>query len=397
MLIVDAHQDLAWNMLTFRRDYTRPAAETRRQEQRAGFPDFNGDTLLGWPDYQRGRVAVIFSTLFVSPVSARVNSAWDTQFYTTANEAHAFYRAQLEAYYRLVEEAPDKFRLVLNRSDLESVLACWEANPRPLELSEDAAAEAAERRAGGAAKTSPDGPEEDPSAMPQGNPVGLVMLMEGAEGVRSPGELEEWWQWGVRIVGPAWAGNRYTGGTNQPGPLTSEGFALLEAMGSLGFNLDLSHMDEKAVLQALDVYPGQVLASHANCLALLKDAPTNRHISDRVIAGILERDGVIGAVPYNTYLKVGWRKGDSRTAASLQDVVAHIDHICQMAGDASHAALGSDFDGGFGLQSTPYELDTIADLRKLIPLLEEKGYSEEDIAAILGGNWLDLLKRTLPG
>lgn len=394
MLIVDAHEDLAWNMLTFGRDYTRPAAETRRREQGTQVPFYNGDTLLGWPDYQRGQVAVVFSTLFVAPVSAR-EGIWDTQVYASADEAYRLYRAQLEAYRRLVDDAPDKFRLILSRPDLEAVLPLWEANPEPFAISEEQAAEQQETLLSRNGR-SPAPESEDPDQAPKGNPVGLVMLMEGAEGVREPAELEEWWQWGVRIIGPAWRGNRYTGGTHQPGPLTSQGFALLEAMGNLGFNLDLSHMDEKAALQALDAYAGRVMASHANCAALLKGAETNRHFTDRVIAGLLERDGVIGVVPYNVFLKAGWKKGDPRGAVSLQDLVAHIDYICQMAGDARHAAIGSDFDGGFGLQATPPELDTIADLHKLAPLLHEKGYSEEDVAAILGGNWLDLLKESLP-
>jgi membrane dipeptidase len=77
-------------------------------------------------------------------------------------------------------------------------------------------------------------------------------------------------------------------------------------------------------------------------------------------------------------------------------VADQIDYICQNAGDARHAGIGSDFDGGFGVQSTPPEIDTIADLRKLAPLLAERGYSEGDIAAILGGNWIEMLSKALP-
>jgi membrane dipeptidase len=221
--------------------------------------------------------------------------------------------------------------------------------------------------------------------------------MEGAEGVRSPRELEEWWARGVRIIGPAWAGNRYCGGTGEPGPLTSEGYALLEAMSSLGFGLDLSHMDVKSALQALDAFPGTILASHANAARLLKGLESNRHLPDDVIRGLLERDGVIGVVPYNRFLLPGWSKSDRREAVSLQHVVAQIDTLCQMAGDALHVGLGTDFDGGFGLQSVPPELDTIADLHKLAPLLSEKGYTQADIAAIFGQNWIDRLQHILPG
>ena len=82
--------------------------------------------------------------------------------------------------------------------------------------------------------------------------------------------------------------------------------------------------------------------------------------------------------------------------SSLTTLVDHIDYICQMAGDSLHAGVGSDFDGGFGLQSVPPEIDTIADLQKIGPLLMERGYTEGDVANILGGNWLARLQRDLP-
>ncbi len=359
MIIVDAHQDMAWNILTFGRDYTLSAAETRQHERCTDIPAQNGDTLLGWPDYQKGRVAIIFATLFAAPLRAKLGT-WDTQSYADADQATARYRAQLDAYYVLEDQHPDKFRLVKNQEDLNEILSHWEQDD--LET----------------------------------HPVGLVPLMECAEAVRHPSELEDWWERGVRIIGPAWAGTRYCGGTREPGPLTKEGFALLDGMAGLGFTLDLSHMDEKAVLQSLDEYPGRIIASHANAKALLKGTLSNRYLSDRVIQGIIDRDGTIGIVPYNPFLVNGWKPGDGRWRVGLQHVVAHIDHISQIAGDARHVGIGSDFDGGFGLQKTPAEIDTIADLAKLIPYLAEKGYTEEDIAAVMGRNWIDFLSQNLP-
>jgi membrane dipeptidase len=221
--------------------------------------------------------------------------------------------------------------------------------------------------------------------------------MEGADCVLEFDELEEWWELGLHFIGPAWAGTRFCGGTKEPGPLTKDGLKLLDAMADLGFTLDLSHMDEPAVLETLDRYSGQLVATHANCLALMPEYEYNRLLSDRVIHGILERDGMIGVVPFNTFLKDGWliEKSD-REEVSLDRLVDHIDHICQIAGDARHVGIGSDFDGGFGWQSTPREIDTIADLQKLVPLLLARGYSEDDVAAILGGNWIYQLHRSLP-
>jgi membrane dipeptidase len=231
----------------------------------------------------------------------------------------------------------------------------------------------------------------------QGYPVGLLPLMEGADCILDFGELEEWWELGLRFIGPAWAGTRFCGGTKEPGSLTKDGRMLLDTMADLGFTLDLSHMDEPAVLAALDSYPGQLVATHANCLALMPEYEFNRLLSDRVIHSILERDGMIGVVPFNTFLKDGWLIGKSdREEVSLDRLVDHIDHICQIAGDALHVGIGTDFDGGFGWGSTPYEIDTIADLQKLVPLLLARGYSQEDAADILGGNWINQLHRSLP-
>jgi len=135
------------------------------------------------------------------------------------------------------------------------------------------------------------------------------------------------------------------------------------------------------------------VATHGNALTLLKGSNSNRHLSDRVIRGVLEREGVIGVVAYNSFLLAGWK---SREQVNLGHMVAQIDYICQMAGDPFHVGIGSDFDGGLGLQSTPIGIDTVADLQKLVPLLADKGYSQSDIAAIMGNNWIDRLRNILP-
>jgi membrane dipeptidase len=372
MIIVDAHQDLAWNILTFNRDYTRPAVLTRQLEIDSLAQQHNGDTLLGWEDYQQGKVGLIFATLFAAPQRACMG-AWDHQCYANDQQAHTVYSAQLDAYKRLVEENPDKYRLVLDQKQLNEVVKSWQDHLQNPNASQ--------------------GSDPDRQSRP---PVGLVVLMEGAEGVREPAELEWWQQRGVRIIGPAWAGTRYCGGTKEPGPMTKEGFALLKGMADFGFALDLSHMDEKAALQALDIYPGQIIASHSNAAAPFKVAvDSNRHLSERLIHGLIEREAVIGVVVYNSFLKPDWRKGDRRSDVGLDRVIAQIDHICQIAGDAHHVGIGSDFDGGFGWQSVPDEINTIADLRKLIPLLHERGYAEPDIEAILGKNWIAKLQQIL--
>ncbi|MGA2489687.1 MAG: membrane dipeptidase [Anaerolineales bacterium] len=360
-LIVDAHEDIAYNMLTFGRDYTRPAAETRRIEMVSGSqaPEYTGQALLGWPEYQRGRVAVVFSTLFATPVR-RKTGKWETQAYADYNQAHRLYRTQLDVYRALADRVPDQFQFITTRTHLEAVLADWS------------------------------------EASHENHPVGLVPLMEGAEGVRSPSELDEWWEAGLRMIGPAWAGTRFCGGTRDPGPLTDDGRALLEAMAEIGFTLDLSHMDELSARQSLDLYEGPVIASHANAAVLLPGYDGNRLLPDDVIKGLIARNGIIGVVPFCAFLKTGWKRGDARAGITLETLVSHVDHICQMAGDAQHVGLGSDFDGGFGLNDVPADIDTIADLQKLVPILEGKGYNDEEVTAVLGGNWLRHLRLNLP-
>ena len=361
-LILDSHQDIAWNMLTYGRDYTRPVQETRRLEAGSPTPQLNGDCTVGWPEYQRGEVAAVFATLFAAPI--RKKEPGDVLFYADHHTAHRLYRKQIDIYRKLADSYPDKFRLVSSAKELDSVIEHW-------------------------SKPASDG---------EGHPVGMIYLMEGADGIQSPHELAEWYDLGLRIIGLAWAGTRYCGGTSEPGPLTDDGRKLIAAMMEYSFILDLSHMDEAAALESLERYEGPVAATHSNCAALMRGSETNRHMSDQVIRGLIERDGVIGLIPLNTFLKVGWlrKSGSRKEEVSLDAYIAHIDHVCQLAGDSNHAGIGSDFDGGFGFQSIPRELDTIADLQMVASKLLERGYRESDTANILGGNWLRFLRKHLP-
>lgn len=360
-LVVDAHCDLAWNMLTFGRDYSLSVQETRARERGGSAAARNGDTLIGIPEYRRGQVAVVFSTLFATPRRSSEGD-WDKQSYTTEDQAHRLYMDQMHLYRQLADQKPDEYRLILNHGDLSAHMSAWKAA------------------------------EED------ARQVGLVVLMEGAHAIRNVDELAEWHELGVRLIGLSWGGTRYAGGTREPGPLTEDGVRLLHSMADFNFVLDLSHMDEPAAWQALDEYAGPIVATHVNCLALLPNFPTNRHFSDGLMRAIVRRGGIVGNVPVNSFLKSGWtRKSTSGTdEIRLDAFAAHIDHICQLAGDSLHSGIGTDFDGGFGVQSVPAEIDTIADLQKLAPLLRARGYSDSDAANIFGLNWLRLLTASLP-
>jgi len=359
-LIVDSHEDLAWGMLTYGRDYTRSVSETRRAEVGTPSVSQNGDTLLGWPEFQAGRIGIVFATLFAAPIRHRLHAS-ESQVYETLEQAREVCLTQLGAYQKLVAAHPDRFRPVRSQAELHETLALWTASPE------------------------------------QEHPVGLVLLMEGADAISDLSDLEGWFSDGLRIIGPAWVGTIHAGGWKEPGTLTTSGQRLLKEMERLRFILDVSHMDVPAASEAMDRYGGPIAATHGNCLALLPGYPSNRQFPDRVIRGVIDRDGVVGVVPYNVFLKVGWTRAQSnRAEVKLETLTEHIDHICQLAGDARHVGIGSDFDGGFGLQSTPAEIDSIADLQLLVPLLLQRGYSEDQVERILGGNWVALLERGLP-
>jgi membrane dipeptidase len=157
--------------------------------------------------------------------------------------------------------------------------------------------------------------------------------------------------------------------------------------------LDLSHMDEQAFFQSLDLYDGPIIASHSNPRVLTNNL--NRHLSDEMIKALVQHDGVIGTLIFNKFLLRGWETGDAKDAATVETVVAAIDHVCQIAGDARHAAIGTDFDGGFGMKSTPAGFDTVADLQIIAPELARRGYSAADVELIMSGNWMRVLRGAL--
>lgn len=357
--LIDAHEDIACSALSFNRNLCLSALETRTLEKGTQIPIWNhGEATLGWPEYQSGKVALIFATIFIAP-AAYSSGAWDIMAYHNTTEAEKMMAQQFDYYHRLVEEAPDKFRLVCSRSDLHAVLSPWEKNE------------------------------------PGTHPVGLVLLLEGAEGLGSPHLLEEYYERGLRQVGPVWAGTRYCAGTAEDRPFDAEGRALLEVMASLGIPLDISHMREKAALTALDLYSGPIFASHANARAV-NGSDSVRHLSDTVIRRLQERGGVIGVVPFNKFLIPDWDFTDAQGRVPLERLIAQIDYYCQMSGNSLQTGIGSDFDGGFGYPNIPLELNTIADLQKLDPILQKIGYTAEDVENIFHNNWKNHLENILP-
>jgi membrane dipeptidase len=197
----------------------------------------------------------------------------------------------------------------------------------------------------------------------------------------------------VRLIGPAWETNRYTACCYDSGPLTPLGRELLDQMDLRGMILDLSHMADEACREAITRYHGPVVATHANPRSLV---PLPRLLPDDVIMGIVAHDGVVGIMPLNWALDPAWRKGDSKAAIPVDAIINAVDIVCDLAGDALHVGIGTDFDGGQGAESAPAELDTIADLPRIADALSRRGYTDAAVEAIMGGNWLRVLRKHLP-
>lgn len=348
MFIVDAHLDLAYNALAFGRDLTLSVPELRRAE--AGRSVGDGPITATLPGLRQAGVGLVFGAIFVSPYDKKNPAA--KLVYHNEQEAFQIAMREMDYYQRLADEL-DYLQLVGDLHALECLL-----------------------------------PADNVGELEQ---VGIVPLMEGADPIRVPEEVERWYERGVRIIGPAWDDTRYAGGAwRSGGGFTADGMLLMELMAGLGMILDITHLSEKASFEALDRYTGPLAATHCNARALVQ---MERHLSDIQIQRLAERGGVMGIVLYNRFLKEGYALTDPRESVTLADVTAHIDHICQLLGDARHVGIGSDFDGGFGSRHIPAELRSVLDLPRIADALRERGYEQSDIENIMGGNWLSFLRR----
>jgi membrane dipeptidase len=225
-------------------------------------------------------------------------------------------------------------------------------------------------------------------------PIGYILSLEGADSIVSLDHLGRAHEAGLRAVGPAHYGpGTYAQGTDATGGIGERGRALLRAMRELGLILDATHLCDDSFWEALDVFDGPVWASHSNCRALV---PHNRQFSDDQIRALVARGAVIGAALDAWMIVPGWVRRQSTPEAAgvtLARVVDHIDHVCQLAGNARHAGIGSDLDGAFGREQTAADLSTIADLQTILDLLRARGYSEADVAAIAHGNFIEFIRR----
>ena len=352
MLIVDAHLDLSWNALGWNRNLLDSVYTIRAEEGRIPGKGRAQNT-VALPEMRRGRVALSFATMLARSTGTTLPHL----DYGSQAQAYGMAQGQL-TYYRALER-DGHVRILVDKAGLTAHIDQWETW------------------------------EDHDGDVNNTPPLGFVLSMEGADPIRDPGQLQDWWDAGLRLLGPTHYGTgRYAGGTGTELGLTKLGKPLLKEMTRLGMLLDLTHFSDGAFWEAVSVYDGMVLASHNNCRALV---PHQRQFSDEQLKLIIERDGVIGAAFDIWMLKPGFIKGGSNEDVFIDHVIDHIDHVCQLAGNSSHAAIGTDLDGGFGREQSPCDLDTIADLQQLPAKLARRGYSKRDIENIMYKNWLRLL------
>ena len=352
---LDAHLDLAMNAIEWNRDLTRPMAEIRAAEAGQNDKPGRGRGTVCFPEMRRGGVGLAVVTQLarvkhnkgLNPVSV-----WNSPA-----QAWAMTQAQL-AWYRAMEEAGE-IKMIASRAELEKHITLWRKS--------------------------------------ESAPIGCILSLEGADSLITPGHLERAYNYGLRAVGLAHYGpGRYAFGTQSTGGLPPQGRELLREMERFGLILDVTHLSDDCFRDALENFSGPVWASHHNCRALV---PDQRQLTDEQIRALIECDAVIGAAMDGWMIVPNWVQGETTSESRglrLEQLVAHIDHVCQIAGNTRHVGLGSDLDGGFGGEQSPCDLETIADVGRICDLLAARGWSEEDVTNFAHGNFLRVLRRTLP-
>jgi membrane dipeptidase len=355
-LILDAHLDLSMNALEWNRDLRWTVAEIRESERGMTDRPDRGNGTVSFEAMRRGRVGLCVATQIArfvkrdSPIPG-----WHSQ-----EQAWAHTQGQL-AWYRAMEEAGELTQIA-DLGALDRHLECWAAADR-------------------------NGDEAHA-------PLGYVLSLEGADSLVTLHHLERAHALGLRAIGPAHYGpGVYAQGTNATGGIGEKGRALLREMERLNIILDATHLCDESFWESLDAFRGPVWASHNNCRALV---PHDRQFSDEQLKALIARKAVVG-VAFDAWMLVpDWVRGSSTPQnrnVTLAQVVDNVDHICQVAGDALHAGIGSDLDGAFGIEQGPADLDTIADLQKLPALFAAKGYADADIDNVCSGNFLRFLRR----
>lgn len=352
MFTIDAHLDLSMNAMEWNRDLTKPVADINKREKYLADKPDRGKATVSLPELRKGNIGLVVATQIARYVSPKNPlPGWHSPA-----QAWAQTQAQL-AWYKAMEAAGEMVQIT-DLSALESHLELWTKD----DLNNE--------------------------------PVGYILSLEGADSLITLKHLEMAYQYGLRALGPAHYGpGRYANGTDATGTMNSNGLKLLKEMERLHIILDATHLCDDAFWQALENFNGHVWASHNNVRALVNH---NRQFSDDQIMALIERGAVIGGALDAWMMVPGWQRGKSdpkEMNCNLDKMIDHMDHICQLAGNALYVGIGSDLDGAFGREQCPYDLETIADLQLLPALLTKRGYSTIDIENVMHGNWLRFLRK----
>ena len=353
MFTIDAHLDLGMNAMEWNRDLRQPVMDIRKRE--AGLTDKpdRAKGTVALPELREGHIGLVVAT----QIARYAGPGNPLPGWHSPEQAWAQTQAQL-AWYKAMEAAGEMV-MIKNKHELESHIALW-LNGEP----------------------------------DDNKPVGYILSLEGADSLVTIKHLEEAHAYGLRAVGPAHYGpGRYANGTDATGGLQEMGAVLLKEMDRLNMILDATHLCDDAFWDAMRIFNGPVWASHNNCRALVDH---NRQFSDEMIKVLIERGAVIGGALDAWMMVPGWVRQQSTPEGmncNLDKMLDHLDHICQLAGNTLHVGIGTDLDGAFGKEQSPYDLETIADLQKIPALLKERGYKQEDVENIMHGNWLRFLRR----
>lgn len=353
MFIIDAHLDLSMNALEWNRDLTQPLADINKREVGLTDKPDRAKAVVSLPELRKGNIGLVVATQIARYVAPdNLLPGW-----FSPEQAWAQTQGQL-AWYKAMEEAGQMVQ-IKDFATLDQHLKLW---------------------------------LDDTTTDPK--PIGYILSLEGADSIVTVNHLERAYQYGLRAVGPAHYGpGRYAQGTDATGFMGPKGHELLKEMERLNIILDATHLCDDSFWEALDHFNGHVWASHNNCRALVNH---NRQYSDEQIKALIERDAVIGAALDAWMMVPNWVRGESTPVGmgcNLAVMVDHIDHVCQISGDAFHVGIGSDLDGAFGREQCPYDLESISDLQKVTKLLKDRGYTTTDIVNIMHGNWINFLRK----
>ena len=368
VFIFDVHLDLSMNALEWNRDLRWSQERIRRWEQNMKDKVDRGNNTVCLPEMRKGRIGLCVATQIGrhSPYFHRL-PGWNSP-----EQAWAQTQGQL-AWYRAMEEAGELVS-IRTTEQLNAHLDLWMNSP-PCDDGTPYVVESLKK--------------------PAHLPIGFVLSLEGADSNVTLNHLERSYADGLRALGPAHYGpGIYAHGTDASGPLPAKGKELLKEMQRLGIILDVTHLCDECFWDALDVYDGPLWASHQNCRTL---APWNRQFADDQIKAVVERGGILGMAFDAIMMVPGWthlRSKPSDFQLKIERICDHIDHICQIAGNAKHIGIGTDLDGGYGTEQTPMDMNSIADLQTLPGLLLARGYSQDDIEGIMWRNFVDFLRKT---